>query len=152
MRPLAAVALGVALAACSMKSPPGPQRTTSSTHPPLPGEGPRERIERLSAQIRQWRTDAALAEEPASADVTAMADVTPADAAATCAAPPAGGTCGEVCELGDSICDNAAAICELADQLAGDAWAEGKCDSAKASCREAEERCCACGRPTVGMP
>lgn len=150
-RALAALFL-VAAAACSMKSPP--QQPATTTMGPLDDQGKRQEITALSTQIRQWRLDASLAVEPDADSVMAMSEVSPAEAARACEAPAAsGGTCGEVCDLGGAICDNAAAICRIADDLAGDGWAHDKCSSAKASCRDAEERCCTCRRSrTVGMP
>ena len=154
MRTGAALAAGVALAAavgaCSSRPPRPP---TSTSIPMLDDQGQREEITALWTQIRQWRLDAQLGVEPDAAAVAAMSERSVADAAATCASPtPAAGTCREVCDLGDAICDNARAICRIANDLAGDVWAQGKCASAKASCHEAEARCCGCQRPTVGMP
>ena len=153
MRPRAiAAALLLAAAACSMKSPP--PRTAPPTVGPLDDQGKRQEITALSTQIRQWRQGASLAVEPDADSVLAMSEVSTADAAKACDEPAAtGGTCGEVCDLGGAICDNAAAICRIAGDLAGDVWARDKCSSAKASCREAEERCCTCRRSrAVGMP
>lgn len=151
-RPIAALVLGAA-AACSMKSPPT-TTVPATTTGPLDDQGKRQEITALSTQIRQWRLDASLAVEPDADSVMAMSEVSPAEAAKACDEPAAtGGTCGEVCDLGGAICANAAAICRIADDLAGDVWAQGKCSSAKASCREAEERCCTCRRSrAVGMP
>ena len=53
-------------------------------------------------------------------------------------------TCSDTCTLADSICDSAAHICELAKQLPGDAWADGKCSSGEATCTAAHARCCGC--------
>ena len=54
-------------------------------------------------------------------------------------------TCNDVCDLSDAICDNAEAICGIADDLGkDDTYAQEKCASAKASCREAKQRCCDC--------
>ncbi len=53
--------------------------------------------------------------------------------------------CKDSCRLADSICENAGKICELATQLGGDdAYANGKCDSGKASCEAAGPACCGC--------
>ena len=57
--------------------------------------------------------------------------------------------CADVCELGGAICENAEDICAIATELGDDAWAKDKCDSAKASCREAQERCCQCNKDEV---
>lgn len=131
-------------------SKPRPTRQPPDDEIAMVGGGPRQEIARLSTQIQQWRGDAGIPVEPEADAVAAMSHVAAADAARECTAPPPAGTCQDVCELGDSICENATTICDLAEQLPGDAWAEGKCDSAKASCREADERCCTCragGRP-----
>ena len=54
-------------------------------------------------------------------------------------------TCDDVCSLADAICDNAEAICTIADELGkDDDFAQDKCTSAKASCREAKQKCCGC--------
>jgi len=52
--------------------------------------------------------------------------------------------CTDVCTIKDAICDNAEDICRIASELPNDPWARDKCNSAKASCKEARERCCAC--------
>jgi hypothetical protein len=58
-------------------------------------------------------------------------------------------TCNDVCSLADAICDNAEQICILADELGKqDTWAQGKCASAKASCRDAKKKCCGCSEDT----
>jgi hypothetical protein len=90
-------------------------------------------IDEQLAQAQLERPDAAMA---ASMSATPMADVR-----ATCD-HSASTSCQDVCTLSDSICDNAESICELAAELPGDAWASEKCDSAKASCKRATERCC----------
>ena len=52
--------------------------------------------------------------------------------------------CEDVCKLGGSICDTKDKICELAGQMLGDAWAQGKCDDAKKDCETAHGNCCSC--------
>ena len=158
MRAALGCALAIAaVAACAMKSPhssPPERPPGDQPEPPVAvlDPGPRREIAARAEQIRQWRLDAQLDGEPAPEAVRAMSVVAVADAAGTCAAPPAAGACRDVCSLGDSICDSAEAICGLAEQLVGDAWAAEKCDSAKASCRDAEERCCTCRQPDLGTP
>jgi len=58
--------------------------------------------------------------------------------------PPKTDECTDVCTLKDDICDNAASICRIANDLGDDEWARSKCTSAKASCKEATEKCCGC--------
>lgn len=53
-------------------------------------------------------------------------------------------TCNDVCNIAENICENAEAICRIADELENDRWADEKCASAKASCKEAKETCCDC--------
>jgi hypothetical protein len=60
---------------------------------------------------------------------------------ATASEPP---ECRDSCTLATSICDNAGRICRLAQQLAGDDWAAGKCTDAGAVCRQATADCCGC--------
>jgi hypothetical protein len=62
----------------------------------------------------------------------------------SCPVPPAGAACGDVCTLADSICHNAERICDLADELDGDAWATRRCFAGRLSCERARERCCGC--------
>jgi hypothetical protein len=68
------------------------------------------------------------------------------EAARSCPADHAVPTvCNDVCSLAENICDNAERICTLADELGkDDDFAQQKCTSAKASCREAKQRCCGC--------
>lgn len=102
----------------------------------------RARITELSAQIDQERGQ--LGDEPPGPEaMSAMTDVTPEAAAATCERS-ARELCSDVCKLGDSICTNAQSICDLAGQLPGDAWAAERCTAGKASCKSASEKCCAC--------
>lgn len=98
-------------------------------------------------QIRQWRHDAHMDLDPAPTSLNAVLGKGVRDTARTCpdnhAVPK---SCEDVCGLADAICDNAEAICNLADQLGkANAWAQDKCTSAKASCRESKQRCCDCG-------
>lgn len=134
------LALGLVVAAC-MRAP----RATPAwqNH-----QAEKNEITALSTQIRDWRREAGLDVEPEARAVLQMRKVTVRHAKAVCPAgyqPPT--ACTDVCGLADAICDNAEAICGIAADLDGDAWADEKCDSAKASCREAKQRCCACDDP-----
>jgi len=110
---------------------------------------PHQEIEQLAAQIDAERAKLGLAAPAAEAVpmtphepmASQVAPLSTADA--TCRPAPSD-TCRDTCELSDSICGNAKKICNLADQLAGDAWAEGKCREAKGLCDEAHGRCCGC--------
>jgi hypothetical protein len=59
---------------------------------------------------------------------------------------PAAGTdeCRDVCDLARYICGAKDDICRIAGELGDDPWASGKCEKAKASCREANQRCKDC--------
>jgi hypothetical protein len=112
----------------------------------------RNEITVLWAQIRDWRREAGMEVEPEEKAILAMSRMTVSSAAKACvlqrAPRPA---CSDVCDLGDAICDNAESICGIADEL-DDAWAREKCDSAKASCREAQQRCCRCDKESPALP
>ncbi|MGE5185065.1 MAG: hypothetical protein ACM31C_23515 [Acidobacteriota bacterium] len=107
-------------------------------------------ITALWTQIRDWRREAHMNLEPMPGDVFQMRNRSVPQAKSVCTAthevPP---KCGDVCELAGDICDNAEAICKIADDLGKqDEYAQDKCASAKASCREAQQRCCNCSSGT----
>ena len=105
-------------------------------------------ITALWTQIRDWRREAKMDLDPTPQMMSLLRTKTAKDAGKVCTEaqqePP---TCGDICSLADAICDNAEAICDLADDLGkDDAFAQEKCTSAKASCREAKQRCCNCSK------
>ena len=102
------------------------------------------RIEELSQDIAQ-RLAQDNVPAPTTADVEAARPVAMDAAAGVCTPPPVpSSSCDDVCKLGDAICDDAHRICDLSDQLPGDAWAADKCAGGKASCERAKQRCCEC--------
>jgi len=106
----------------------------------------RQEILTLWTQIRQWRHEHQWDLEPPTTLISYARGQSVRDARNVCPdgtrVPP---TCGDVCTLGDDICDNAERICTLADELGkDDQFAQEKCNSAKASCREGKQRCCDC--------
>lgn len=133
----AALAALVLLAGC-----PSPQKGPSVGEVRMQKEN---QITALWTQIRDWRREAGMDVEP-SPVLIAQPPVTVNDAKRACPdnhKVPA--SCNDICSLADAICDNAESICGLADELGkGDDFAQGKCTSAKASCREAKQRCCGC--------
>lgn len=144
---LVAGAGAAALVACAAAKAPAPAAHSPAhdvTAPPLAGRPDelRERIRQLDADIAAALATADLG-APDAAAVEATASVPLADLRTTCERSSRQ-LCQDVCRLGDSICDNASAICELADQLPGDAWAAERCSAGKASCKRASERCCTC--------
>jgi hypothetical protein len=139
----AGVAIAAAIAACSRA--PKPVRTFDNRQQKL------NEITTLWVQIRDWRREARMELDPSPATAIAWRGRTVPEAARVCPdahrVPPA---CGDVCNLGDAICDNAERICGLADELGrDDQLAQEKCASAKASCREAKQRCCTCSGPEL---
>jgi hypothetical protein len=154
---LAGVALGFGVAACAGKparTGGSEARTPVSAGPALTREraevaGPydmnKQEIAGLWMQIRDWRVEMGLRVEP---DTTAIpaARRQPVQVLRVCPEHPnpETATCRDTCNIADAICDNAERICDIAEELEGDAWAAEKCESAKASCKEATERCCDC--------
>ena len=103
-------------------------------------------ITQLWNSIRDWRHEHHWNLEPNPSDVFQVRNQSVPQAKAVCTAahevPP---KCLDVCELAGDICDNAETICKIADELGkNDHDAQDKCVSAKASCREAKQRCCNC--------
>ena len=131
--------------ACAAKSAP----STMETEPRQTRQGeqdPRTEIEKLSQQLEDERVRMHLGElspqaiQPAPVDPFSRA---PSSKDASCH-PAQSETCSTSCTLSDSICDNAKRICELAQSMAGDAWAAGKCKRANATCTVAHDKCCGC--------
>lgn len=138
MKGIAGLVLGAMLGAfiaCGGAPPPPPVQANQ-----------RSEILALWTQIRDWRREAKMGLDPSPQTEAQITGLTVKEIERVC---PDGhkvpSTCNEVCNLGDDICDNAERICNLADQLGkDDAWAQEKCTSAKASCREAKQKCCNC--------
>ena len=104
-------------------------------------------IEQLASQIDAQRAQMALPEPPhvatMSAHATPMSN-TPNSRTDNQCHPGTSDTCQDSCKLADSICESAQKICNLAQQLPGDAWASGKCESGKSTCDAAHQKCCGC--------
>lgn len=105
-----------------------------------------DEITMLWTQIRGWRHDARMDLDPTPASLNAVIGIKVHDAKRACPdrheVPK---SCDDVCDIADAICDNAEAICGLATELGKtNTWAQDKCTSAKASCRESKQRCCDC--------
>ncbi len=127
----------VLLAGC-----PGPAKGPSTSEIRIQKQN---QITALWTQIRGFRHEAGMDLDP-SPMLISQPPKTVMDAKRVCPdnhKVPA--TCNDICSLADAICDNAEAICGLADELGKqDDFAQGKCTSSKASCREAKQRCCGC--------
>jgi hypothetical protein len=134
------VAIAASIAACARP----PHRTTETRLQKL------NEITTLWAQIRDWRREAHMDLDPAPLTMHQWAGHTVPEAARVCReAPKVPPRCDDVCSIGDAICDNAERICTLADELGNDQLAQEKCTSAKASCREAKQRCCSCAQVEI---
>jgi hypothetical protein len=140
---LAGLVLGAALGI--VISCGGAQQTQQGTDP---NQIKRIEIANLWTQIRQWRSEAKDMDlDPPTPMIAVVRGQTVREierkACPDNHAVPT--TCNDICSLADNICDNAERICTLADELGkNDDFAQGKCTSAKASCREAKQRCCGC--------
>jgi hypothetical protein len=97
--------------------------------------------ELVRAQIAQ--PAAAACAGPACRAVLSEPFVTPTRTDPQCR-PAASDRCNDTCTLATSICTSQDKICRLAKQLDGDDWAARKCETARASCKAAHERCCSC--------
>jgi hypothetical protein len=104
--------------------------------------GTHDQIAALDRKITEQRQKMNLPEPPLVPNAPEAGPAAVMPVAACPAAPPE--ACHDVCTLSDDICDNAGKICELAKNMPGDAWAEGKCASANQTCGQAHDRCCSC--------
>jgi len=135
---LIGLGLAIAIAACASQS-------RSATVAGM--DARKQEIQELWNKIRQDRLDNGMSADPLldlrrpdimQNSVAKIRQCPPDDS------PPKTERCADVCGLKDSICDNAERICGIADKLGDDDWAREKCTSAKASCKEATEKCCGC--------
>ena len=110
-----------------------------------PGDPRLDEILARDTEIRTMRGELGLSTDPALSERNAWRAVPLSRAIETCSGPTTDSPkCEDVCNLADHICENADAICRIADDLTGNEWAEDKCSSAKVSCKDGKERCCAC--------
>ena len=112
-------------------------------------------INGLWLQIRDFRSDLRMDLDPSPTTEHSYRNKTVKQTRNVCPDVQAiAQTCSDSCILADHICDNAETICTIADELGqDDAQAQEKCTSAKASCREAKQRCCNCNaNPPQGTP
>jgi hypothetical protein len=137
-------AWGVALGACAalaiacgaaIQAKPEAPRAAKTMDAGRPG-GDHAQIQQLADDIRSREQAAGLPPNTEPYDAHRGEGV--------CSVSSTSETCVDACNLGDAICDDAKKICDLADQLPGDAWASERCDAGKASCQRARERCCDC--------
>lgn len=124
-----------------------PQPVTAGAHSaqpePVPSD-PHAAIEYYTEQIEAERKQLQMPEAVLPMSTQPTAPLPPhANADATCH-PAASSSCGDVCRMSDTICDNSGKICKISDDLGDDPWAAGKCASAKQTCGDAHKRCCEC--------
>ncbi|MDX2087212.1 MAG: hypothetical protein SFX73_05155 [Kofleriaceae bacterium] len=135
---VAGLLLGSSIAtivACSHVQTPSQLDVTIAKH---------DQITKLWIQIRDWRDDNQWDRDPPNPLMQFVRGKRVREGIKACPVqqPTA---CNDVCSAGDQICDNAERICEIADELGkDDHFAQQKCTSAKASCVEAQQRCCEC--------
>lgn len=135
----------------SKRSAEAPAASRAPTTPAEAGtaapimDDPRSQIERLSAQVEEERTQMGLPEPQLASPAPAAEPMStvPLSTDESCK-PAKTERCDGSCKISDSICGNAARICELAGSMPGDGWAAGKCARAKQTCDAAHERCCSC--------
>jgi len=133
---LVGLGLAIAIAACAGRSSPVGGLDEN-----------KQKIQKQWNEIRQMRVEKGMSPDPLLDMRRPDFFQTPVPKIRQCPVeedPPKTEECIDVCGLKDDICDNAASICRIADQLGDDAWARGKCNSAKASCKEATDKCCGC--------
>jgi hypothetical protein len=128
---LGAAVIAAIAVACAAQPHPASSPSSST-------QSPHDEIQALSNEIDGQRTQLGVTNASPMATPT-----NPVAAAASCPRPD-NDRCSQTCTLSDSICGNAKRICELADQLVGDTWANGKCSDAKQVCADAATRCCEC--------
>ena len=134
--------LAIAIFACNL-GPKGVEPLPPTPPPPPPMDPRVTEITALWSDIRTMRQDAHWESDP-SIELIRNPALCPEEAPATCH---------DTCSLSEHICDNAEAICDLAGQLRGtpsQTWADGKCEDAKNSCREAKKRCACCQKKNGG--
>ena len=135
-----AYVVSTAVGCAAPKPASSPQSTTTGAAGPMHRAAPmqtqqtRNEVLALMGQVRDFRVRAGL--PGAEPDMSTSGDGATCDAATE-------GTCGDVCKLSEDICDNKDRICEIAETET-DPWFSQQCGSAKASCHEAQRRCCGC--------
>jgi hypothetical protein len=160
---LAGGLVAAVVAACAQALAPARHRQAAAATEPeaavagaAAGDPRRYEIMELWGQIRTWRKDSGWAVEPAiPLNHPFILHKTVKDIRVCPSDPepdPDDAICQDTCRLKDAICDNADSICRIAGDLDGDAWADEKCQSAKASCKEATEKCCECAASEPAAP
>jgi hypothetical protein len=159
MRIASGLALGVAFAAvvaCASQRAVMPIASAPPSEAavlPAPHGAQHDEITRLDREIEQQLAQLGLPTSqppPCAADGCARPTAEQMSTAnalpssdATCKPAPSE-PCQTSCTFANSICSNAKRICELADELGGDAYANEKCARGTESCQRSREKCCGC--------
>jgi hypothetical protein len=123
--------------------------STTPTALEAPADPSHAKIEQLAQQIDQQSAQMGLAPHgvaPRCPDCGAIATASvtlPWKTDPQCH-PGQSETCTQSCTVSDSICENSRNICQLADELKPDTWAQNKCDASKETCAASHAKCCAC--------
>jgi hypothetical protein len=134
--------IAVGLVACAG---PSQQEAGPGGPPQLVDDIRRNEILQYLGQIQTWRREAGWSVDPATPHPAIVKRTVPEIRVCQDDPNPDDATCLDTCKLKDAICDNAEKICDIAAELGeDDKWATDKCTSAKASCKEATEKCCDC--------
>jgi hypothetical protein len=142
---LAGLGAGIA---CAVMIACGAAPQASRTSPPptmVPANAPdrQSKMQTLVGQLEREKAEQANVPQSMAAceACDAMARVSGLDP--TCQ-PAKTQRCEDVCKLDNSICGTKDKICDLAKDMVGDAWAQGKCDDAKKDCETSHSNCCSC--------
>jgi hypothetical protein len=147
---LCAIAIACGGSKRAMAPGAAPAMTTPSVAEPSPAAEidalSREIDENLAAMgLERPATPAGACIQPPCAAEALSTGVPPAHAADPSCTPGGGDACRDSCQLSDAICDGSGRICRIAADLGGgDAYANEKCASGKASCGAARTKCCGC--------
>lgn len=144
--PLLAAAM-LAIAACGGRAGKQAMQTTPESVHDADGDAA-DAIDPTSMDRRHGEIEqlaAKISEYGEGIGIRMSADKGPDDeGATTCELEHYPDECDDMCGLSESICRNSERICELANELAGNAWAAEQCESATRSCKRARIACCNC--------
>jgi len=150
--PVRELVLGGAIAAAVFACTTGTKTTQEGTQPvvqpppPIPMDPRITEINGRMDEIRAQRGRMGLRMDPSN-DLIREARTYSTKAQMCPDNEPDSGVCEDTCRVAQDICDNADYVCNLSDQLAKSPhhkWAVEKCASARASCKEASQKCCGC--------
>ena len=156
LRALGAAAAATTIIACAAGGPaksamaPAPAAAIAGSALPQPSTPQDDQIAEYARAIDEQRQQLGLPAPTGTGTTSAVPMSQDAHTAVEPASPPqpachpASETCAQACTLSGSICDNAKKICDIANELPGDAWASTKCVEGNETCAAAKKRCCDC--------